>query len=91
MAPQTVVGHVGSRAERGRPLERRDIVAPCRRRGLSPMLLLIALLMNALLIMVIAIIVKLGICILSHSSTEAEAAPEDDCFFCSSDDVASIR
>ncbi|QKG94373.1 hypothetical protein HPS36_16025 (plasmid) [Halorubrum salinarum] len=55
------------------------------------MLLLIALVMNALLAMVIAIIVKLGICILSHSSTEAAAAPEDDCFFCSSDDVASIR
>ncbi|WP_158293458.1 hypothetical protein [Halorubrum sp. SS7] len=55
------------------------------------MLLLIALVMNALLAMVIAIIVKLGIRILSHLSTEAAAAPEDDCFFCSSDDVASIR
>jgi uncharacterized membrane protein len=52
------------------------------------MLLLIALVMNALLAMVLALIVKLGICILSHSSTEAAAAPEDDCFFCSSDEVA---
>jgi uncharacterized membrane protein len=55
------------------------------------MLLLIALVTNALLAIVLAIIVKLGICILSHLSTETEAAPEDDCFFCSSDDVASIR
>jgi uncharacterized membrane protein len=52
------------------------------------MLLLIALVTNALLAMVLALIVKLGICILSHSSTEAAAAPEDDCFFYSSDGVA---